>query len=158
MSEDRQPYATGSCQCGNVSYELSSGPLATYICYCTECIKLSAGVASTTMAIPRDALRISPSSLKQFERVGANGARNRAHFCPECGNRIFHENPDQPEIIRLKTGTLDNQALVHPVLHVWTIRKPAWLQIPDGDLVYETQDTPAEMLAALQAHIAGQQA
>ena len=158
MSDDSQPYATGSCQCGNVSYELLSEPLATYVCYCTECIKLSAGVASTTMAIPRDSLRISQSTLRQFERDGHDGTRNRAHFCPDCGNRIYHENPDQPEIIRLKTGTLDNQDVVHPVLHVWTIRKPAWLQLPEGVLAYETQDTPAEMLAALQAHAAGQQA
>jgi hypothetical protein len=158
MSDDHKPFATGSCQCGHVTYEVSSPPMATYVCYCTECQKLSAGVASTTMAIPRGALNIDPESLKQFERKGHGGTRNVAHFCPECGNRIYHDNPDQPEILRLKTGTLDNQEIVQPVMHVWTIRKPHWLPLPEGGLVYETQDTPAEMLAALQAHLADQQA
>jgi hypothetical protein len=110
------------------------------------------------MAVPRDALRIAQDSLKQFERAGHGGTRNVAHFCPGCGNRIYHENPDQPEILRLKTGTLDNQEVVQPLMHVWTIRKPAWLPLPEGALVFETQETPAEMLAALQAHIAEQRA
>ncbi len=157
MSNDHKPFATGSCQCGNVTYEVTSPPLATYVCYCSECQKLSAGVASTTMAIPRETLKIAPESLKQFERKGHGGVRNLAHFCPDCGNRIYHENPDDPAIIRLKTGTLDDQGLVQPVLHVWTIRKPQWLPLPDGALVYETQERPADMLAALQVHMAGQQ-
>lgn len=108
------------------------------------------------MAVPRDALRIAQDSLKQFERPGHGGTRNVAHFCPDCGNRIYHENPDQPEMLRLKTGTLDNQAVVQPLMHVWTIRKPAWLPLPERGLVFETQETPAEMLAALQAHVAEQ--
>lgn len=158
MTDNHAPYASGACQCGRVTYEVLSPPLATYVCYCTECQKLSAGVASTTMAVPRDALRIAQDSLKQFERAGHGGTRNVAHFCPGCGNRIYHENPDQPEVLRLKTGTLDNQEVVQPLMHVWTIRKPAWLPLPEGALVFETQETPAEMLAALQAHIAEQRA
>lgn len=110
------------------------------------------------MAIPRHALRISPESLKQFERAGHGGTRNVAHFCPDCGNRIYHENPELPDILRLKTGTLDNQQLVEPLMHVWTIRKPAWLTLPEGVLVFATQETPAEMHAALQTHLAGQHA
>jgi hypothetical protein len=156
MSDRQKPYATGSCQCGHVTYEVMSPPLATYVCYCTECQKLSAGVASATMAIPREALRLAPESLKQFERLADNGSRNVAHFCPDCGNRIYHENPEAPALVRLKTGTLDNQDIVQPVMHVWTIRKPDWLPLPEGGLVYETQDTPAEMLAALQTYLAEQ--
>lgn len=108
------------------------------------------------MAVPRDALRIARDSLKQFERAGHGGTRNVAHFCPGCGNRIYHENPEQPDILRLKTGTLDSQDVVQPLMHIWAGRKPAWLQLPEGGLVFETQETPAEMFAALQAHLAEQ--
>ena len=158
MTDNQTPIATGSCQCGRVSDELHLPPLATYVCYCSECQKLSAGVASTNMAVLRDSLRIEQKSLKQFERAGHGGTRNLAHFCPDCGNRIYHENPDQPEMLRLKTGTLDDQGRVKPVMHVWTFRKPAWLPLPENGLVYETQDTPAEMLAALQLHLGEQTA
>ena len=157
MSDDHQPFATGSCQCGHVAYEVLLPPLTTCGCNCTECQKLSAGEASTTMAVPREALKIAPDSFRQLERTGPNGARNRAHFCPGCGNRIDHENPDEPAIIRLKTGTLHDQEVVQPVMHVRTIRKPRWLPLPEGALIYKTQDTPAEMLAALPAHLAEQQ-
>ena len=158
MPDNHKPYATGSCQCGHVTYEVLSPPLATYVCYCGECQKLSAGVASTTMAIERNALKVAPESLKQFERKGHGGTRNIAHFCPDCGNRIYHENPAEPATIRLKTGTLDNPEIVQPLMHLWTIRKPAWLPLPEGGLIYETQEAPAEMLAALQAHLAERQA
>ena len=49
-----------------------------------------------------------------------------------------------------------DQGMVKPVMHVWTIRKPAWLPLPENGLVYETQDTPAVMLAALQSHLGEQ--
>lgn len=150
MSDDTTVYASGACQCGGITYDLTEPPLATYVCYCTECQKLSAGVASTTMALRREALVLKTGRLKQWERMAESGNRNVANFCPDCGNRIYHEVPEMPDMIRLKTGTLDDQSLVRPMVHFWTIRKPDWLPLPDFGLVYERQDTPENVMAALQ--------
>jgi hypothetical protein len=150
MSDSDNVYASGSCQCGGITYDLTEPPVATYVCYCTECQKLSAGMASTTMALRREAMILRSGSLKRWERMADSGNRNVAWFCPDCGNRIYHENPAAPAMIRLKTGTLEDQSVVRPMVHFWTVRKPDWLPLPEFGLVYETQDTEENVMAALQ--------
>lgn len=154
MSEQQDFHASGACQCGGITYEVTGPPIATYVCYCTECCKLSAGVQSVTMVLPRESLVLKTGTLKQWERLSDEGRRNLAHFCPDCGNRIYHEDPDAPALVRLKTGTLDDQSGVLPLLHFWTIRKPDWLPLPAEGIVYEKQDTAENVLAALGEYLA----
>lgn len=141
---------SGSCQCGKVRYEVEGERLGLVFCQCTECQKLSAGIGSYSMIVPKDALRIVAGELKSWERSAASGARNRAWMCAECGNRIYHDNPDDPVLIRLKAGTLDDAAALTPDAFVWTRSAPAWLRPPEGMVSFETQPTPEEFLAALQ--------
>lgn len=78
-------------------------------------------------------------------------ARNTAHFCPQCGVRIFHENPDAPDHIRVKAGTLDNARDLVPDAQVWTGSAAAWIDIPEDALRYEKQGDIAEIVAAITA-------
>lgn len=141
---------SGSCQCGRVKYEIHGEDLGLAICYCTECQKMSTGIATYSMALPREAFRLITGTLRQWTRLADSGAKNLAHFCPECGVRIFHENPDTPGHIRLKAGTLDGANGLEPDVHVWTRSAPAWVEIPEGALSYETQGDIAEMIAAVK--------
>jgi hypothetical protein len=49
----------GSCQCGQVTYEVTEKPLAMFACHCIECQKLSASAYSTTMFLRADALHVT---------------------------------------------------------------------------------------------------
>jgi hypothetical protein len=69
--------------------------------------------------------------------------------------RIFHENPDAPDHIRVKAGTLDNARELVPDVHVWTGSAAAWIDIPAGALRYEKQGDLAEIVAAINARRAG---
>ncbi|MDH5670517.1 MAG: GFA family protein [Myxococcales bacterium] len=140
---------TGSCQCGTIRYEVEGDSLALVFCQCTECQKLSAGIGSYSMVLPREALRIVSGEPRSWERSSETGARNRAWMCPECGNRIFHENPDDPAMIRLKAGTLDDAAALEPDALVWRRSAPAWMQAPEGVARFESQPTPEEFFAAM---------
>ena len=44
----------------------------------------------------------------------------------QCGNRIYHENPEAPELIRFKPGTLDDTSVLSPQGHTWTCREQPW--------------------------------
>jgi len=140
---------SGSCQCGQARYEIEGEALGLAICYCTECQKMSTGIATYSMAVPRSAFRLTSGTLKQWTRMADSGARNTAHFCPQCGVRIFHENPDAPDHIRVKAGTLDNARELVPDVHVWTGSAAAWIEIPEDALRYEKQGDLAEIMAAI---------
>ena len=119
--------ANGSCQCGNVNYEVTDEPLVTVACHCKDCQKLSTSAFSISMILNRSGFKILSGKLKSWERPTAAGGVAVCWFCPYCGNRIFHENPKMPNVIRLKPGTLEDTSFLEPQAHVWTCREQQWL-------------------------------
>ena len=126
----------GSCQCGQVRYETTEPALVSLVCHCKDCQKLSASAYSTTLTYRAEALIVT-GELKRWVRIAESGTPNAAYFCPECGNRIFHENPDDPALRRLKPGTLDSDSIPAPEIHVWVSRKQPWVEIPPGMPIFE---------------------
>ena len=120
--------ASGSCQCGSVTYEVTEQPVATAVCHCIDCQKLSTGAFSLTMYLKRSGFRLLSGDLNSWERPMDSGGVAVCWFCPDCGNRIYHENPSMPEIVRLKPGTLDDTSVLNPQVLVWTCRRQPWLE------------------------------
>lgn len=148
-------FITGSCQCGAVRFEVLEEPLGPWLCHCTECRKVSAGPMTATVAVRREAFALTSGALAQWERGSDSGAVNRAHFCPTCGNRIYHDNPAAPEILRLKTGAFDVEVQGEPLAHLYAGRAASWVRMAPDALVYDTQPTFAELLTALEEMRAG---
>ena len=140
---------TGTCQCSKVHYRISAPPMLTVVCHCTDCQKTSAGALSLTMFIKRDNFELLRGELAYFDRMADSGNRARCYFCPVCSNRIYHENPDDNAIIRLKPGTLDDTAIIKPEMHVWTSSAQAWVALPEDIPCYETQPSMAELTARM---------
>jgi len=140
----------GSCQCGKVWYEVREPYIALVFCYCTECQKLSAGIGSYSMLIPSVQFSLLKGKLSSYERSSDIGVKNLAHFCPNCGNRIYHENPEAPGIYRVKAGTLDDAKSLEPDAYVWMKSAAPWVKPPVGALTYETQPTIEQGLNDIQ--------
>lgn len=141
--------ATGSCQCGNVSYQVIEEPLVTVACHCRDCQKLSTAAFSLTMVVKRAGFEILSGELKSWQRPTASGGVAVCWFCPDCGNRIYHESPEQAEFIRLKPGTLDDTSVIEPQAHVWTCREQPWLARFAEKPRFERQPDMATAMAAL---------
>jgi len=138
MEEPIEYPIDGACQCGQIRYKVHALPLWVGVCHCTECQKLSASAFSIKLVLSSSALEVSGEEA-HWERLSNNGNRNIAHFCPTCGNRIYHSNPDEPDIVRLKGGTLPDTRIVKPTAHIWTSEKQDWVVIPDDVDQFETQ-------------------
>ena len=129
-----------SCQCGQVTYTIKRAPKKVMACHCTECQKLATGPYSVTAIIDADAIDFH-GELKQWSRVADSGNVNLAFFCPDCGNRIYHLNPDDPQSIKLKLKPVDleDDSLFEPTAHIWAGKKLRWFTIPDGVPVFDKQ-------------------
>ena len=128
----------GSCQCGQVRYRLLAAPKMVVACHCRECQKLSTSAFSITAVVGKDDLEFE-GEMKYWERSSDSGNINAAMFCPGCGNRIYHFNPAQPEVIKLKPSNLDDTRMIVPQAHVWVSEKQQWFGIPDGVPRFEQQ-------------------
>lgn len=136
---DKMKYPVkGSCQCGNIQYELLEPPLLIAACHCKECQKLSTSAFSITAVVKADSVIFS-GEMKSWSRVAESGNVNEARFCPTCGNRIYHFNPNEPDKLKLKPSNLDDTSFIHPGVHVWVSEKQDWYEIPAGVTVFEKQ-------------------
>ncbi|WP_353669756.1 GFA family protein [Marinomonas sp. THO17] len=129
---------SGSCQCGNVQYQLLAPPLMVMACHCKECQKLSTSAFSITAMVSSDSVTFQ-GEMKSWSRVADSGNTNAAKFCPTCGNRIYHFDPNDPDKIKLKPSNLSDTRVIQPTAHVWVSEKQDWYQIPDGVKVFDKQ-------------------
>lgn len=130
----------GSCQCGQVTYKLNEAPKVVLACHCTECQKLSTAPYSVTAMIASTVIEFS-GELKEWGRPADSGNRSNAKFCPNCGNRIYHVNPDDLSTVKLKLKPVNmaDDSLFEPTAHIWVCEKLSWYQIPEGMKVFDKQ-------------------
>lgn len=130
MSAIQYP-VSGSCQCGKVTFSLLSAPKMILACHCKECQKLATSAFSLTAVIDRNQLKIE-GELVDWERLADSGNRNKAKFCPSCGNRIYHFDPNTPDTLKFKgASSLEDTRMLIPEIHIWTSEKQDWFIIPD---------------------------
>ena len=107
----------GSCQCGEVQYQIKGEPLVLYRCHCTECQKQSGSGFGMSMWVRNDDFKILRGSLKHFQRTADSGGKMECFFCGNCGVRIFHKTLNiKQDFIVLKPGTLHNTKHFNPPL------------------------------------------
>ncbi|WP_040557429.1 GFA family protein [Reinekea blandensis] len=129
---------SGACQCGGVTYELLGPPSMVVACHCRECQKLSTSAFSITAMVSAESVRFR-GLMKDWSRVADSGNVSAAKFCPTCGNRIYHYDPNEPDKLKLKPSNLSDTRLIQPTAHVWVSEKQDWFQLPAGVKTFERQ-------------------
>ena len=137
MDEIKFPI-TGQCQCGGVKYTLKAAPLMIAACHCRECQKLSTSAFSITAIVKTDTVEFT-GKMQDWQRSADSGNISAAKFCPVCGNRIYHYNPDDMSTLKLKPSTLSDTKLIKPTAHIWLSEKQDWYQVPEGVKTFDKQ-------------------
>lgn len=128
----------GACQCGGVTYELLEPPMMVAACHCKECQKLSTSAFSITAMVNASGVRFR-GEMKDWSRPSDSGKISAAKFCPTCGNRLYHFDPNEPEKLKLKPSTLSDTRIIQPTVHIWVSEKQDWYQIPEGVKTFDKQ-------------------
>ncbi|MDA0118614.1 GFA family protein [Vibrio sp. T11.5] len=129
-----------SCQCGQLSYQLKAAPIKVVACHCQECQKLSTSPYSVTAIVKAEDIEFQ-GKLNEWQRIADSGNKNIAKFCGQCGNRIYHYNPDDTATIKLKLKPVGRQysAMFEPEIHLWLSEKQNWVQIPKHIQCFDKQ-------------------
>jgi hypothetical protein len=123
---------TGGCMCGAVRFEVSEALLGALYCHCKRCQR------RTGTAFSVSALTV-PGSF----RVTAGGDLIRSwrppdgwvkSFCAECGSQVHTTHPDNPELLSVRMGALDDDPGIRPSAHQFTDYAAPWEPIPDDGL------------------------
>jgi len=125
------PEHTGQCLCGDVKYAISADPAMSVVCHCKNCQRQAGSAFSTIWAVPKAAVTFSGTSAKCYEdKTSESGGVVERYFCGECGSPIYSGLSAQPDMMYIKTGTLDNADDFIPALHLWADSKQPWVDIP----------------------------
>jgi hypothetical protein len=131
---------SGRCQCGAIRYEISSEPIVAYCCHCTDCQQQSSSAFGMSVWFSTDTFRLTDGALSTWKTRGDSGNEKSCALCPDCGTRIYHAFVDEPEIISVKGGSLDEVCKISPVAHIWTRSAQPWVsRLIVDEVCYETE-------------------
>ncbi|CAG8267849.1 unnamed protein product [Penicillium nalgiovense] len=149
--------AVGGCFCGRIRIEYSGQPLASALCHCLDCRKLTGGPYSFNFIVRSAELHVS-GSPKEVPKTSDSGNAIKNYFCPDCGlyyteiaGRQHHDltrvigtplfgrkikpNGDRDETTVVRAGIFDNIGILHertPVVEIYTEQRLKWLSPIEG--------------------------
>jgi len=116
---------TGSCLCGNVSYEISGKVGDIVHCHCQTCRKAHGSAFSSVAAIIESEFHLTGrESLSHFE----SSKGKKRYFCSSCGTQVYAKKEGTPHIV-LRLGSLDSDPCSSEMKHIWVSQKASWYSI-----------------------------
>ena len=136
-----QPFATGRCLCGAVTYTINAEPARMAQCHCKDCQRASGTGHMSLAFFSEDAVQIT-GETKEYAVTADSGNQNIRRFCPQCGSRLFGRNSARPGGIAVAVGSVDDNAWFKPQAIVYNKAKPGW-DMMDSDLpAFDTMPPP----------------
>jgi hypothetical protein len=122
---DRNPVATGGCQCGAVRYALYTAPEGS-VCHCRMCQKAVGGPFAALAKIAKADLAWTRGQPASFRSSTAS----ERDFCAACGTPLTFRYLDAAHM-EVTIGSLDDPAAAPPLRNFGIESRLAWV----GELV-----------------------
>lgn len=122
------PMLTGSCLCGQVTYQVPDAFRYALICHCSQCRRATGAANKPFAGIARDQLQLS-SGQSQVLRHGEGP--NHDIRCGECGSLLYSVVRDGA-FVHVTLGTLVDEPSIRPSAHIFVGSKAGWETIGDG--------------------------
>jgi len=135
------PPLTGACACGAVTFEVSAPLLGALYCHCKRCQRRTGTAYSVSALTVRGSFSITAG--ESLVRSWAPGDGWVKSFCTECGGHLFTMHPDNPELISVRVGALDQDPGIRPSAHQFTDYAASWSPLPDDGLPRFPERLPA---------------
>ncbi len=126
-------HMTGECMCGKVKFEVDKPLIGAALCYCKRCQRRTGtGVSATGLTQP-GSFRITAGEGHVAGYEPGDGGFNK-FFCRECGGHLYTSHPDNPDILAIRLGALDEDPGIRPLAHQYTAYAAPWFPVPEDDL------------------------
>jgi len=120
---------TGSCLCGGVKYSITGELNPIQLCHCQQCRKAQGTPFVSNIPLLRKQFELL-SGAELLKEYASSEGKGRV-FCSHCGSPLYSHRHSDPQSIRLRAGTLDQDLPVRPVSHAYTGSAANWWKIND---------------------------
>ena len=144
---------TGSCLCGQYSFETELDPMLIIQCNCTKCRKLSGSYQIGCFYSVEEIQEEGDTRSYAFE--GGSGFINTVHFCIHCHARCkTHPAAEIMEgMVGIPLGIFDTAKNLSPKAEIWTSEKLPFLKTDDCVSESFEDSGIAERLTALPENL-----
>jgi hypothetical protein len=120
----------GGCLCGGIRFRINGKLGPAGYCHCKQCQRASgsAFAANAPVRTPYFGLLSGAELLREYE---SSPGKFRA-FCSRCGSPIYSRRDSEPDLRRIRLGSLDSDPERRPLGHVWVSSKAPWYTITDA--------------------------
>jgi hypothetical protein len=122
----------GQCQCGAVRIAVSAPFLGALYCHCRRCQRRSGTTRAMTALAPPGT--VSVTAGQDHIRVWDPGDGWLKAFCDECGSHTHTISPDDPAVVAVRLGCLDDDPGIRPQAHQFVNYASPLEPIPDDGL------------------------
>ena len=119
----------GGCLCGGVRFRITGKLGPAGYCHCKECQRASGSAFASNAPVRIGYFAFSAGAELVTEYESSPG-KFRA-FCRRCGSPVYSRRDSEPELRRIRLGTLDADPERRPLVHVWVSEKAPWYEIGD---------------------------
>jgi hypothetical protein len=133
---------TGGCMCEAVRYEISAPLLGALYCHCKRCQRRSGTAFSTTALTQPGSLRLTAGEQLLQDYQPSDGWVKT--FCTSCGSHVYTSHPDNPELIAVRMGGLDDDPGIRAGAHQFVAYAAAWAPAIDDGLPRFDERIPPE--------------
>ena len=129
---------TGSCFCGQISYEVTAPLQNARSCHCSKCRKAFGGASSAYAEVQTDSFswKTGEDNLKKYLSNDDWGLA----FCGKCGSALA--GMLDKEVHGITLGTVDGDPEVQLAMHIFVASKAPWDHI--GGDAPQFMDGPPE--------------
>ena len=126
-------HMTGHCMCGKVRFEIDQPLIGMALCYCKRCQRRT-GTAFSATGLTRPGSFTVTSGEEHIGIYDPGDGGFQKAFCRECGGGIHTRHPENPDILAVRVGTLDQDPGIRPMAHQFTAYAAPWYPVPDDGL------------------------
>ena len=120
---------TGGCACGAIRYETTAEPVVMFHCPCRDCQRASGGPFTSFVIVPAEAFRFSQGSVRLHDSPSHRGGKTHRGFCADCGSPILAKTDANPDIVAIRTASMDDPSWFNLEMNVWTSDAHPWDQM-----------------------------
>jgi hypothetical protein len=119
----------GSCLCGQVRFELEGAPQFINHCHCSMCRKAHGAAFGSFLHADGSGFHWLAGQA-HVTNYPSSPANVRA-FCSVCGSNVPVLEDEGRHVI-IPAGSLDDDPIVRPVVHIHTDSRAPWFEITDA--------------------------
>ena len=127
----------GRCGCGEVTYQMSSGPMFVHCCHCQECQKQTGSAYVLNAIIEADRVEIVGPVVENTLPT-PSGKGQVITRCANCGTAVFSNYQVRMGKLRyIRVGTLDDPSQCPPDVQIFTSSKQPWVPLNPDIPIFE---------------------